>query len=63
MARRIRAGTVTINGGSGMRPDAPWGGPGRSGVGRELGEDGYAEFFEVKHIQYALAGITRPPGT
>lgn len=63
VARRIRAGTVTINGGSGMRPDAPWGGPGRSGVGRELGEDGYAEFFEVKHIQYPLAGITRPPGT
>ncbi|NPC96041.1 aldehyde dehydrogenase family protein [Nocardioides sp. zg-DK7169] len=63
VARRIRAGTVTVNGGSGMRPDAPWGGPGRSGVGRELGEDGYAEFFEVKHIQYALAGITRPPGT
>jgi aldehyde dehydrogenase (NAD+) len=63
VARKVRAGTVTINGGSGMRPDAPWGGPGRSGVGRELGEDGYAEFFEVKHIQYALAGITRPPGT
>lgn len=63
VAKRVRAGTVTINGGSGMRPDAPWGGPGRSGVGRELGEDGYAEFFEVKHIQYALAGITRPPGT
>lgn len=63
VARRVRSGTVTINGGSGMRPDAPWGGPGRSGVGRELGEDGYAEFFEVKHIQYALAGITRPPGT
>lgn len=63
VARRVRAGTVTINGGSGMRPDAPWGGPGRSGVGRELGEDGYAEFFEVKHIQYPLAGITRPPGT
>ncbi|WP_166133046.1 aldehyde dehydrogenase family protein [Nocardioides ochotonae] len=63
VARKIRAGTVTVNGGSGMRPDAPWGGPGRSGVGRELGEDGYAEFFEVKHIQYALAGITRPPGT
>ena len=63
VARRIRAGTVTVNGGAGMRPDAPWGGPGRSGVGRELGEDGFAEFFEVKHIQYALAGITRPPGT
>ncbi|MDP3968303.1 MAG: aldehyde dehydrogenase family protein [Nocardioides sp.] len=63
VARRIRAGTVTVNGGAGMRPDAPWGGPGRSGVGRELGEDGFAEFFEVKHIQYALAGITKPPGT
>ncbi|MFH5821878.1 aldehyde dehydrogenase family protein [Georgenia sp. AZ-5] len=63
VAGRLRSGTVTINGGSGMRPDAPWGGPGRSGVGRELGEDGFAEFFEVKHIQYPLAGITRPPGT
>jgi aldehyde dehydrogenase (NAD+)/betaine-aldehyde dehydrogenase len=63
VAKRVRAGTVTVNGGAGMRPDAPWGGPGRSGVGRELGEDGFAEFFEVKHIQYALAGITRPPGT
>lgn len=63
VAKRIRSGTVTINGGAGMRPDAPWGGPGRSGVGRELGEDGFAEFFEVKHIQYPLAGITRPPGT
>lgn len=63
VAKHIRSGTVTINGGSGMRPDAPWGGPGRSGVGRELGEDGFAEFFEVKHIQYPLAGITRPPGT
>lgn len=63
VAKRLRSGTVTINGGSGMRPDAPWGGPGRSGVGRELGEDGFAEFFEVKHIQWPLAGITRPPGT
>ena len=63
VAKRLRSGTVTINGGSGMRPDAPWGGPGRSGVGRELGEDGFAEFFEVKHIQWPLSGITRPPGT
>ncbi|MBB3051439.1 aldehyde dehydrogenase (NAD+)/betaine-aldehyde dehydrogenase [Prauserella isguenensis] len=63
VAERVRSGTVTINGGAGMRPDAPWGGPGRSGVGRELGEDGFAEFFEVKHIQWPLAGVTRPPGT
>ncbi len=63
VAERMRTGTVTINGGSGMRPDAPWGGLGRSGVGRELGEDGFAEFFEVKHIQWPLGPIGRPPGT
>ena len=63
VARRLRAGTVTVNGGSGMRPDAPWGGLGCSGVGRELGEDGFAEFFEVKHIQWPLGPVGRPPGT
>jgi aldehyde dehydrogenase (NAD+) len=54
VARRIRSGTVTINGGGGMRPDAPWGGPRHSGVGREMGEDGLREFFEVKHIQWPV---------
>ena len=63
VARLLRAGTVTINGGSGMRPDAPWGGIGRSGVGRELGDDGFAEFFEVKHVQWPLASLERAPGT
>lgn len=54
VARRVRSGTVTVNGGGGMRPDAPWGGPGHSGVGREMGEDGLREFFEVKHIQWPV---------
>ena len=54
MARRIRAGTVWINGGGGMRPDAPFGGYGRSGVGRELGEWGMREYLEVKHIQWRI---------
>ncbi len=54
MARRIRAGTVWINGGGGMRPDAPFGGFGRSGVGRELGEWGMREYLEVKHIQWRI---------
>lgn len=52
--RRLRAGTVTINGGGGMRADAPWGGPGHSGIGREGGEEGFREFFEVKHLQWPL---------
>ncbi|NMO03231.1 aldehyde dehydrogenase family protein [Gordonia sp. TBRC 11910] len=52
--RRLRSGTVTVNGGGGMRADAPWGGPGHSGIGREGGEEGFREFFEVKHMQWPL---------
>ena len=56
VARRIRSGCVTINGGGGRRPDVPWGGYGQSGVGREMGEEGYREFFEVKHVQWPVDG-------
>lgn len=54
VAERIRAGTVWINGGGSMRPDAPFGGYGRSGVGRELGEWGMREYLEVKHVQWRI---------
>ncbi|MET8052912.1 aldehyde dehydrogenase family protein [Streptosporangium sp. NPDC005286] len=54
IASQIRAGTVWINGGGAMRADAPFGGYGRSGVGRELGEWGMREYLEVKHIQWRL---------
>jgi aldehyde dehydrogenase (NAD+) len=54
VARRIRSGTVAVNGGGGRREDAPWGGPGHSGIGREGGDEGYREFFEVKHVQWPL---------
>lgn len=56
VARKIRSGTVTINGGGGMRPDAPWGGYRESGIGREQGEEGFREFFEVKHVQWPVTG-------
>ncbi len=52
VARRIRSGTVTVNGGGGLRPDGPAGGYRDSGMGRESGEAGFAEFFEVKHLQW-----------
>jgi len=52
VARRVRSGSVAINTGGGQRPDAPWGGFGSSGLGRELGEDGFAAFFEIKHVQW-----------
>ena len=54
VAARIRAGTVWINGGGAMRPDAPFGGFGKSGVGRELGEWGMREYLEPKHIQWRV---------
>lgn len=54
VAEKIRAGTVWINGGGAMRPDAPFGGYGKSGVGRELGEWGMREYLEVKHIQWRI---------
>jgi aldehyde dehydrogenase (NAD+)/betaine-aldehyde dehydrogenase len=55
LAPRLRAGTVYINGGGGLRPDAPFGGWGASGIGREWGEHGIREFLEPQHIQWRLA--------
>ncbi len=62
VARRLRTGTATINGGGGDRPDAPWGGVGESGVGFDKGEAGFAEFFTVQHVQWPLAGVGRASG-
>jgi aldehyde dehydrogenase (NAD+)/betaine-aldehyde dehydrogenase len=55
LAPRLRAGSVYINGGGGLRPDAPFGGWGASGIGREWGEEGIREFFEPQHIQWRTA--------
>ncbi|WP_099024420.1 aldehyde dehydrogenase family protein [Mycolicibacterium palauense] len=48
MARRIRTGTFSINGGNYFSPDAPFGGYKQSGIGREMGEAGLEEFLERK---------------
>lgn len=50
VARRLRAGQVAVNGGP-FNPSAPFGGYKQSGIGRELGEEGLAEYFETKAIQ------------
>ena len=50
VARQIRTGQVEINGGA-FNPGAPFGGFKQSGVGRELGHHGLAEFLEVKSLQ------------
>ncbi|HEX3701443.1 MAG TPA: aldehyde dehydrogenase family protein [Phenylobacterium sp.] len=48
IARRIRAGQVSINGGSDMT--APFGGYKKSGNGREWGDFAFHEFLETKAI-------------
>ncbi|WP_179471635.1 aldehyde dehydrogenase family protein [Mycolicibacterium vinylchloridicum] len=50
VARRLRTGTVGINGGVWLAADTPFGGYKQSGSGRELGMDGFAEFLETKSI-------------
>ncbi|WP_250527379.1 aldehyde dehydrogenase family protein [Caballeronia sp. GAWG2-1] len=50
----LRVGTVQINGGSPLRPDAPMTGYKHSGVGSEWGEDGLREFLRPQHIDCAL---------
>ncbi len=50
MARRLRHGTIWINDYHPYVPQAEWGGMKQSGVGRELGIDGLAEYQETKHI-------------
>jgi aldehyde dehydrogenase (NAD+)/betaine-aldehyde dehydrogenase len=52
VAGRLRTGTVAINGGGGSRPDVPWVGAKQSGVGMDMGEDGFGEFFTIKHLQW-----------
>jgi acyl-CoA reductase-like NAD-dependent aldehyde dehydrogenase len=50
VARRIRTGTVSVNGGSWFAPDSPFGGFKQSGIGREMGIPGLEEFQERKTI-------------
>ena len=54
VARGIRAGTLSVNGGGWFHPDTPFGGYRQSGVGRENGEAGFEEYLEMKVI--ALPG-------
>ncbi|HET6857104.1 MAG TPA: aldehyde dehydrogenase family protein [Streptomyces sp.] len=50
VAAGLRAGTVWINDFHPYVPQAEWGGMKQSGVGRELGPAGLAEYQEAKHI-------------
>ena len=50
VAKRIRTGTLGVNGGLWFGPDSPFGGYKQSGVGREHGREGFEEYLNTKTI-------------
>jgi aldehyde dehydrogenase (NAD+) len=55
VARRIRTGTMSVNGGAWFGPDAPFGGYKQSGVGKEMGKAGLEEFLESKTLATVIS--------
>lgn len=54
VARRIRTGTVSVNGGIWYGHDVPFGGYKQSGIGREMGLSGFEEYLQTKVIAVAV---------
>lgn len=54
IARRIRTGAIGVNGGMYYGADAPFGGYKNSGVGRQCGIEGFAQYTETKTIGWRL---------
>ena len=48
VARKIRTGTVGVNGGVWYGAEAPFGGFKASGIGRQNGEEGFEQYLETK---------------
>ncbi|TWH24629.1 acyl-CoA reductase-like NAD-dependent aldehyde dehydrogenase [Rhodococcus rhodochrous J45] len=56
IAKRIRTGFVSINGGGGgVTPHVPFGGYKQSGLGREWGAAGLDEYLETKAVTWSAA--------
>jgi aldehyde dehydrogenase (NAD+) len=53
-AKRMRTGTVNVNGGNFYGADAPFGGYRQSGIGREMGVEGFEEYLETKTVATGL---------
>jgi aldehyde dehydrogenase (NAD+) len=54
IAGRIRAGSVSVNGGMCIAGDLPFGGYKMSGIGREWGVEGIEEFLESKVVAWRV---------
>ena len=55
IARRVRTGTMSVNGGMSIAGDIPFGGFKASGMGREWGLEGIEELLETKLIAWRAA--------
>lgn len=54
LAARIKAGSISVNGGAGMDFTMPFGGFKQSGLGREHGREGVEAYIETKTISITL---------
>ena len=50
IARRIRTGSIGVNGGVWYGADAPYGGYKNSGIGRQNGIEGFEQYLETKSV-------------
>ena len=56
VARRIRTGSLNINSANMFDADAPFGGYKQSGIGREMGVEGFEEYLETKTVAVEAQG-------
>jgi aldehyde dehydrogenase (NAD+) len=56
IARRIRTGSIGVNGGMFYGADAPFGGYKSSGIGRQCGIEGFQQYLETKTIAHRTPG-------
>lgn len=54
IAKRIRTGSMSVNGGMCIAGDIPFGGYKASGIGREWGLEGIEEYLETKMVAYPV---------
>jgi aldehyde dehydrogenase (NAD+) len=52
VAKRVRAGTLSLNGGAGYGADLPFGGYKLSGIGRQNGSAGFDQYLETKSMAW-----------
>jgi aldehyde dehydrogenase (NAD+) len=55
VARRMRTGTLSVNGGAPYGADLPFGGYKHSGIGRQNGTAGFEQYVEIKSLAWPKA--------